>query len=190
MSIYDGSSWKGYKNIGKSEHKGIEVEATGRLCRYFGYRLSGAYQHAEWDEATFRVYEWGATPAADTLKNLDISGQKLPHVPEFTSTLGLNFYFQEYFKFSADLNYFGRQYVDVLNRYEMNDYVMVDAMLSYTRGACKIWILGNNIFEREVDYIANEQGSRNADGTPNHSAYYPLDGASVEAGITFSFKKT
>lgn len=187
MSIYDGSSWKGYKNVGKSEHKGIELEATGLLCQYFGYRLSGAYQHAVWDDATFRAYEWGATPAGDTEKNLDISGQKLPHVPEFTSTLGLDFYFLEYFKFSADINYYGKQYIDVLNRYEMNDYVMVDTMLSYSRGGYKIWLLGNNIFNREVENIFNEKGERNNDGSPKHYAYYPLGGAYVEAGITFSF---
>ncbi|MBW2570004.1 MAG: TonB-dependent receptor [Deltaproteobacteria bacterium] len=188
LSFYDDTDvWRGYFNVGTSKHMGLELEASGRLSSFFGYRLSGAYQHAEWDEATFRAYEWGATPAGDTLKNLDISGRELPHVPEFTSTLGLDFYFMEYFKFSADVNYYGKQYIDVLNRYEMNDYVMVDSMLSYNRGKYKIWVLCNNIFDREVENIFNEKGDRNNDGTPNHYAYYPLEGVCVETGISFSF---
>ena len=188
MSLYDDTgNWQGYKNIGESENKGIEAEATGRLCPYFGYRFLGAYQHVEWDDATFKPYVWGATPAADKRELVDISGKEVPHIPEFTCTLGLDFYFLEYFKFSTDMNYIGKQYIDVLNRYEMNDYVTVDAMLSYKGGRYKIWILGNNIFDREVENIINENGRRNADGTPRHSGYYPMDGRYLEVGITFSF---
>ena len=188
MSIYDDSgSWKGYKNIGESEHKGIELEATGRLCPYLGYRLSGAYQHAEWDDATFKAWVWGSTPADDEYKTVDISGEKVPHVPEFTSTLGLDFYFLEYLKLSADMNYYGKQYIDVLNRYERNDYVTVDAMLSFKRENYKIWVLGNNIFNREVENIFNEKGERTDDGTPKHYAYYPSDGRYLEVGVTINF---
>jgi len=186
LSLYDGASWQGYKNVGKSEHEGIELEASGRLSSYLGYRLQGAYQHAKWDEATFRAYVWGATPAADTQQNLDISGYKVPHIPEFTGSFGLDFYFLEYFKVSADVNYYGTQQIDVLNRYEMEDYVTCDAMISYTRGDYKIWLLGNNIFDREVENQFNEGGKRNADGTPNH-LYYPTDGRYMKVGVTVNF---
>ena len=188
LSIYDDSeSWQGYKNIGESENKGIELEATGHLCPYFGYRFSGAYQHAEWDDATFKPYAWYSNPADDNRELVDISGKKVPHVPEFTSTLGLDFYFLEYFKFSTDINYYGEAYIDVLNRYEMDDYITVDAMLSYKRKNYKIWVLGNNIFDREEENIFNENGQRNNDGTPKHYAYYPKDGRYLEVGITFNF---
>ena len=189
LSIYDDSgSWKGYKNIGESENKGVELEATGRLCQYFGYRLSGNYQHAEWDKATFfKPYVWYPNPADDKRELVDISGEKVPHVPEFTSTLGLDFYFLEYFKFSTDMNYYGEQYIDVLNRYEMSDYITFDAMLSYKRGNYKIWVLGNNIFDRERENIVNENAERNDDGTPKHYAYYPMDGRYLEVGVTFNF---
>ncbi|BBO84799.1 outer membrane heme receptor [Desulfosarcina ovata subsp. sediminis] len=186
LSLYDESNWKGYQNVGESEHRGVELELDGRLCPYFGYRLRGAYQHAEWDDATFRAYVWGDTPADDTRENVDISGEKVPHVPEFTGTLGLDFYFLEYFKFSTDVNYYGRQYVDVLNRYEINDYVTTDAMLSYTRENVKIWMLANNLFDREVENKFNETGDRNADGSPNY-LYYPLDGRYLEVGVSVEF---
>lgn len=188
MSIYDDAGdWQGYKNIGESEHKGVEVEATGILSPYFGYRLSGAYQRAEWDEATFKAYVWYPDPANDRLQLVDISGKKVPHVPDLTSTIGLDFYFLEDFKFSTDLNYYGSQYIDVLNRYEMNNYVTVDAIVSYSQKKYKIWVLGTNLFDREVENIFNERGRRNPDGSPRHYAYYPLDGRYVEVGVTFTF---
>ncbi|GBC63475.1 TonB-dependent receptor [Desulfonema ishimotonii] len=186
LSLYDESDWKGYRNVGESEHRGIELEMDGRLCSFFGYRIRGAYQDAEWEDATFRAYVWGDTPADDTRENVDISGQKVPHVPEFTGTLGLDFYFLDHFKFSTDVNYHGKQYVDVLNRYEISDYMTADAKLSYTRENYKIWLLANNLFDREVENEFNETGRRNADGTPN-ALYYPLDGLYLEAGVSFEF---
>ncbi len=186
LSLYDQKDWKGYSNVGESEHKGLEIEAAGRISPYFGYRFSGAYQHAEWDEANFRTYVWGLTPADDTRENVDISGKKIPQVPEFTSTLGLDFYFMKYCKLSADVNHYGKRYVDVLNRYQMDDYDTVDAMISYKRENVKLWILANNIFDTEKESMFNETGKRNSDGTPSH-LYYPLEGRYVEAGITLTF---
>lgn len=186
ISLYDESDWKGYQNVGESEQKGIELEATGRLCPYFGYRFLGAYQDAEWDDGTFRTFVWGETPSEDTRENVDISGEKVPQIPEFTSTLGLDFYFLEYFKFSTDLNYYGKRYIDVLNRYERGDYATVDAMLSFKQGNYKIWVLGNNIFDKEVENKINEAGRRNLDGTPAH-LYYPIYGRYLEIGVTIDF---
>jgi iron complex outermembrane receptor protein len=186
LSLYDESTWKGYRNVGDSKDKGIELEASGRLCPYFGYRLLAAYQDAEWDDATFRCYAWGETPAEDTLQNVDISGKTVPQIPKFTSTIGLDFYFADYFKLSTDMNYYGERYIDVLNRYERDDYVTFDAMLSYTRANYRIWILGNNLFDNEVENEFNEQGKRNADDTPGH-LYYPLDGRYIETGVTITF---
>ena len=186
LSLYDNTNWKGYRNVGESKHEGLEMEASGRICPFLGYRLLGAYQDAEWDNGTFRAYVWGNTPADDTQQNVDISGQKVPHVPEFTSTFGLDFYFLDNFKFSSDLNYYGKQYVDVLNRYEIDGYVTADASLSYTVENFKVWVLCNNLFNREENNIFNETGKRNSDGTPAHM-YYPLNGRSLEVGLTITF---
>ncbi len=186
LSLYDNSTWKGYQNVGESEHKGVELEASGRLNTMVGYRLQGAYQKAEWEDGTFRAYVWGATPADDTRQNVDISGQDVPHVPKLTGTFGLDFYFLERWKFSADLNYTGKQYVDVLNRYEIGSFVTTDLKLTYTADKYKVWILCNNIFDKEKDNIFNETGERNSDGTGD-SLYYPLNGRYVEAGVSFAF---
>lgn len=186
LSLYDASDWKGYRNVGESKHRGIELEMDGRLCPFFGYRIQGAYQDAEWKDATFRAYVWGDTPAGDTREDVDISGEKVPHVPKFTGTFGLDFYFTDHFKFSMDVNYYGKQYVDVLNRYEINSYITADAKLSYTREKFKIWLLANNLFDREVENKFNETGDRNADGSPNY-LYYPLDGRYLEVGVSLEF---
>ena len=186
LSLYDESTWLGYRNIGKSKHQGIELEAAGRLNAILGYRLSGAYQDAQWEDAIFRAYVWGATPADDERENVDISDEKVPHVPALTTTMGLDFYFTDHFKFSTDLNYYSKQYVDVLNRYEIDDYFTTDAKLSYKRNNYKIWLTANNLLDIEVENKFNETGQRNADGTPNH-LYYPLDGRYLEIGATIEF---
>lgn len=186
LSLYDASTWKGYRNVGESEHQGLELEATGNIHPLVGYRLLGAYQDAQWDSATFRAYAWGDTPAGDTRQNVDISGQKVPHVPEFTGTFGLDFYFLDNWKFSTDLNYYSKQYVDVLNRYEISDYVTTNIGLTYTGKKFKAWVLCNNLFDEEKNNIFNETGQRNSDGTPK-SLYYPLNGRYIEVGVSFAF---
>jgi iron complex outermembrane receptor protein len=186
LSLYDESDWKGYRNVGKSKHQGIELEMEGRLCPYFGYRFLGAYQKARWDEATLKAYIWGQTPAEDSRQDVDISDEYVPHVPEFKSSLGLDFYFFNHFQLSTDVNYYGKQYIDVLNRYEISDYMTVDARISYRKSNYKIWVLANNIFDREVENKFNETGQRNADGSPSH-LYYPLDGRYLEIGATIDF---
>jgi len=186
MSLYDGSSWKGYKNIGDSDHKGVELEANGKLSSFFGYRFQGTYQSAKWDNASFRAYEWGATQSDDSLENFDISGKTVPHVPKFTSTLGLDFYFLEFFKLSADANYYDKQEIDVLNRYQTDAYTTLDLRLSYKRENYRIWVSAFNLLDRKEENMFNEQGKRLSDGSPAHN-YYPLDGRYIEAGISFVF---
>ncbi|MCD4720492.1 MAG: TonB-dependent receptor [Desulfobacula sp.] len=186
MSLYDGSSWKGYKNIGDADHKGVELEANGKLSSFFEYRFQGAYQSAKWDKAIFRAYEFG-TSASSSKDNFDISGKTVPHVPEFTSTLGLDFYFLEFFKLSADANYYGEQEIDVLNRYQTDAYTTLDLRLSYNRKNYKIWLSAFNLLDRKEENIFNEGGAGFPDGSPNHTMYYPLDGRYIEAGISFIF---
>ena len=186
LSLYDLASWKGYQNVGKAEHKGIEIEASGRICSSVGYRFLGAWQDVAWEDATFRAYVWGATPAADTRQNVDISGKKVPQIPEYTTSFGLDFYFWDYFKLSNDVNYIGARHIDVLNRYKTDGHVTFDTMLSYTRNNYKFWILARNLFNKEAESMFNETGRRNADGTPAH-LYYPADGRYIEAGVTITF---
>ncbi len=190
-SYYDETNtWRGYFNAGTSEHLGFELEASGRLCPFFGYRVSGAYQQAKWDEGMFRAYLWGATQAEDDYDRHSIDGKKLVQLPDFTGTFGLDFYFLEHFKVSTDINYYGERYVDMLNQYKSDDYATVDAMLSYTRGIFKIWVLGSNLLNREEEMRTNASGKRNAVGSPagpTDDRYFPIEGRYMEAGITFSF---
>ena len=186
LSLYEDSGWTGYRNAGDSEHKGLEFEASGHINPLVGYRLLGAYQDAKWDNAKFKAYVWGDTPSADSQQIVDISGQTIPHVPEFTGTFGLDFYVQNNWKFSADLNYYGKQYIDVLNRYEISDYVSADFKLTYTGKKFKVWALCNNFFDNEKNNLFNEAGKRNSDGTM-YGLYYPLNGRYIEAGVSFEF---
>lgn len=46
----------------------------------------------------------------------------------------------------------------MLNQYKSDDYATVDAMLSYTRGIFKIWVLGSNLLDREEEIRTNASG--------------------------------
>jgi iron complex outermembrane receptor protein len=56
-SLYEDDTWRGMKNVGEAEMKGIELEADGRPSLLFGYRLAGIYLNAEWTKGEMRVYE-------------------------------------------------------------------------------------------------------------------------------------
>ena len=183
-SVYDENDDScGQGNIGDAEAKGLELEADGRLCRYFGYRLSGAYQEIEWTSGTASAY---IQPGNTHDYKADISGKQINWVPKFSALAGLDFYPMDHLKFSLDMNYIGKRYVDYLNQIEYSAQTTFDARVSYTLNQWKFWILGKNIFDKDLEYTSNSSGKFNSDGEPNN-AYYVQNGRYVEAGISYHF---
>ncbi|BBO87897.1 TonB-dependent receptor [Desulfosarcina ovata] len=183
-SVYDENDDScGQGNIGDAEAKGIEIEADGRLCQYFGYRVAATYQDIEWTSGTAFVY---IHPDNTRDYTADISGKQIYWVPEISGVIGLDFYPMAGLKISMDINYIGERYVDYLNQIEYPDKTTFDARASYTWKAWKVWVLGKNIFDEDLEYASNSSGKLNSDGEPNN-AYYVQNGAYVEAGISYHF---
>jgi iron complex outermembrane receptor protein len=183
-SIYEGTTSRGRGNIGDVDAKGIELEADGRLCSFFGYRLAGTYQDIEWTSGTAPSY---LHPGNTYVRDEDISGKQVYWVPNFSGLLGFDVYPLNGIKFSIDINYTGERYVDYLNRIKYPAKTTVDARVSYTKNQWTFWLLGKNVFDEDLEYVSNTSGKLTGpDGEPKN-AYYIQNGAYFEAGISYNF---
>ena len=181
--FYEGSSYYGQKNTGDAETVGVEVEIDGRPLEWLGYRLMGSYIDAEWSSGMARVYSH-----PDNVRVLaDLDGYQVNGIPEFNGRAGLDFYPVENVKASLDANYWGDYYLDYLNRVEYSSRTTFDAYVAYTRDRFKFWILGKNIFDKEIERPLNSDGELTEPGGKPINSYYVLDGAYVEAGMSIAF---
>ena len=181
--FYDGNSYYGQKNIGDADTYGIEVEIDGRPLDWLGYRLSGAYIDTEWTSGTARVYSH-----PDNVREVaDLDGYQVYGIPEFNGRVGLDFYPVEGVKASLDANYWGDYYLDYLNRVDYPSKTTFDAYLSYTWDKYKVWVLGKNIFDEDLERPINTDGELTEPGGSPLNSYYVLDGAYFEAGMSIEF---
>lgn len=182
-NYYEDGDYIGQKNTGDATTKGLELEVDGRPIQWLGYRLSGAYIDAQWDSGTARIYEH---PTNDRVV-VDLDGYQIHGIPEFTGRLGLDFYLIEGLKASVDINHWGEYYADYANRVNYPSKTTVDASISYNWSNYKIWVLGKNILDEEVERAINTTGQLTEEnGTPKN-AYYVNDGFYFEAGISVCF---
>ena len=182
--IYDASgNWKGNKNVGSAETKGIELEMDGRLLSWFGYRLSGTYLDAEWTSGQMRVYEH---PSNVRVVH-DLDGYDIYGIPNYTYTVGFDFYLMEGLKFIADIHTQGPYYVDYLNRIKYSAKTTVDAKLSYSFRTWEVWLLGKNILDEEIERPINATGRLTAAYGEPRNGYYVQDGRYIEVGVSYNF---
>ena len=189
--FYDSNQkYSGYKNTGDSEHKGIELEMDGKVCPWFGYRLSGTYMEAEWTSGRSRVYTWETLTSKD-FRNLN--GYDLISLPRYKYMVGLDFYPLQNLKFNIDINGTGPCYVDQLNRIEYSGKTTVDTGIRYKLKNWSFWALGKNIFDEEIETVKNRTSKLNSTSGEIErngkyaNLYYPKDGRYFEAGITYHF---
>lgn len=188
LSFYDDSGdWKGWKNVGDSTNKGVEFEAEGELLTWLGYEFNFSYLNAKWDSGTLRLYEYGATPADDILKKMDISGKTVSDVPEFQYRVGINFIPPiAGLRFNMGLSYIGEKYIDAWNRYKNDDVYLVDGKIMYKVSDWSFYLSGENIFNVAYEKIYNSSSARNSNGSPNNT-YYPKNGCYFEGGASYKF---
>jgi len=183
-SYYDtGGTWRGMKNIGEAEIKGLELETDGRICPLFGYRLVGTYLKAEWTKGQMRVYEH---PSNNKVMH-DLGGYDIYGIPNYTYVVGLDFYPGEGLKCSFDINGTGPYYVDYLNRIEYGAKATIDTNISYKINNWKFWVLGKNIFDEEIERVINSTGKLTKANGEYKNAYYVLDGRYMEVGVSYHF---
>ncbi len=180
---YEGSSYMGQKNTGDAETYGVELEIDGRPLQWLGYRISGAYIDAQWKSGTARIYEH----PSNTRVVVDLDGYQVYGIPEFTGRIGLDFYPMKGWKASLDAITCGEYYLDYTNRLTYPAKTTFDASVSYSWDNYKIWILGKNILNEDVERAINSDGElTGANGSPK-TAYYVQDGIYIETGFSIKF---
>ncbi len=180
---YEDGSYMGQKNTGDAETYGVELELDGRPLAWLGYRLSGAYIDAEWTSGTAKIY----SHPDNVQEVIDLDGYQVHGIPEFNGRVGLDFYPHEGLKASVDANIWGEYYLDYANRETYPSKTTFDATLSYSWSHYKIWVLGKNIFDEEMERAINTDGELTGPNGDPATAYYVLDGAYVEAGLSIGF---
>ena len=179
----DAGNWKGNKNIGEAEIKGVELEADGRLTDLFGYHLAGTYLKAEWTKGRMRVYEH---PTNNKVMR-DLDGYDIHGIPDYIYVVGLDFYPTEGLKCGVDVNGYGSYYVDYINRIEYGAKTTVDANISYSMEGWKFWLLGKNIFDEEIERASNTTGQLTGANGEYKNKYYVQDGRYIEVGVSYYF---
>ncbi len=188
LSLYNDSGiWEGWKNVGDSTNKGVELAVEGKPLNWLGYDFSYSYISAKWDNGTLRIYDYGATPAADVARNMDITGKYVLNVPEQQCRVGLTYFTPiDGLRFNLGLSVRGESYIDAWNRYKNKPEYLTDAKIAYEKKNWTMYVSAENLFDKEYCYIANTFSQRNSDGSPNHS-YYPKNGRYIEGGVSFKF---
>jgi iron complex outermembrane receptor protein len=180
---YEDGEYMGQKNTGDAETYGVELELDGRPLDWLGYRLSGAYIQAEWTSGTARIKEH---PSNATV-SADLDGYQVNGIPEWTGRIGLDFYPWAGWKASLDTVVCGEYYLDYTNRLTYPSKTTFDASVSYSWDKYKVWILGKNILDEDVERAINSDGElTGVNGSPK-TAYYVLDGVYIEAGLSVKF---
>ncbi|MEQ2518411.1 carboxypeptidase-like regulatory domain-containing protein [Bacteroides zhangwenhongii] len=92
-------------------HRGIELGATYKLDDHWSFDLAGTISEYYYNNNPMAVENYEATQGDKTsrvyMKNLYVSG-----TPQFAGTFGVR-YFIDYWFLGANLNAFGRNYIDV-----------------------------------------------------------------------------
>ena len=182
-------SFKGYANAGTSIHQGVELEADGRPCDLLGYRLGFTTIDAEWDNASAKVYR---NPDDALSQVTDISGKKLPQVPTYEYTAGLDFYLIQGSRygeciFSVDVHGFGKKYIDYNNNFRYGAVDLVDCKLSHTYKNFEAYLLCSNLFDKEYEKIGNSDGRAFHRMTGGTNGYFTQDGRYIAVGASIKF---
>lgn len=188
LSFYDDTGvYVGWKNVGDSTNKGVELELEGKPLKWLAYDFSYSYTDATWDNGVLRTYDYGATPSADTAKNMDITGKYVANVPKHKYRLGLTFFPPiEGLKLNVGMSIRADSYIDGWNRYKNETEYVTDAKITYERKKWTVYLSADNLFNKEYYYVYNTSSQRNSDGSPNNS-YYLKNGRYIEAGIAYRF---
>jgi iron complex outermembrane receptor protein len=175
--------YQGQKNTGDAETYGLEAEVDGRPLEWLGYRLMAAYIQAQWKSGQARI---NAHPS-NAEEIIDLDGRQVHGIPEWTGRLGLDLFPIKGLKASLDANYWGEYDLDYGNRVAYPDKMTLDASISYAWSKYKIWILGKNLFDEEIERALNADGELTGPGGEPENSYYVQDGIYLEAGLSINF---
>ena len=143
-----------FKNIGETEHKGVEASLAYRIMNGLDINLSGDYTRAE-------VKKNPSDPS--------IEGKYIDRIPEYKLALGLDYSHASGFLASLYGRQIGQFYMDDANEHEYDGYFVADAKLGYKKNfgksEAKLSVGCNNLFDKKYAATAYTSYGKNK--------YYP-----------------
>lgn len=126
-------------NAAKATSKGFELEATAKATRNLKFFTSFGYNVTEFDnfEDYFGNYK----------------GNKNPYAPKYNYNVGAQYRNQQGIYARADLNGYGKTYLDNANQYDRKAYNLVNTKVGYEAKKFDIYFYANNLFDKEYDTI-------------------------------------
>lgn len=155
--------------IGDQESDGIELELSGHPADGFNWLFSYAYTDAELTRFTEAVTV-SLVPFSQVI--LDHSGNQPAWVPEHTARLWLSQRFPFGLTLAGGARYVGERFLDEDNQLELDDYITLDASISYRWQRLTATLHLKNLSDEEYDLRA-----------PTDQAVLPADGFHVLGGL-------
>jgi len=148
-------------NAAKAHSQGIELEADYKLNDEFS--LSGAFglNNTKYDD--FKD------------SNGDYTGNTNIFSPKYNYNIGLQYRSMEGYYARADLNGYGKMYLDKENMYEKKAYSLVNVKVGYESEDYDIYLYAKNLFDKNHDTI-------------NYSKYYTIYSDPREVGIQIAYR--
>lgn len=152
------------QNLDETAHQGVELGFDAEPAEFVSVRGTWSYTRAKFESGQF-------------------SGNYIPMIPRHTASLGATFDLPGSFRLAVDTTWVGKRYLDndLDNSLpQLDDYVTVDAKLSYTRKFLTAYVGVNNLFDEKY----NDYG---AVGSTGRIEFYPAPETNYYGGIKAEF---
>lgn len=137
-------------NAAGARSYGLELEVHAQPAQGWQITAGLGYIHAEYDDWTST--EWNSDYTGLTIN--DYSGKKLPHVPEYTGSLGIQYRHHNGLFARTDAAFTGPMHIDHNNRFTEDAYTLVNLQIGYETERFDIVLFGKNVFNTQYHTYA------------------------------------
>ncbi|MFI5006947.1 MAG: TonB-dependent receptor [Solirubrobacterales bacterium] len=134
------------RQAGDQRSRGIELELSAEARKGWVTYASYAYTDAELTRFA-EIVQTGETSFAV----LDRSGNRPPFAPRHLFNLWTSKQFENGLGLAAGARFVGKQFISEDNRYSVDDYVLLDAAVSYRTGRLRASVNLKNIADQEYE---------------------------------------
>jgi len=132
------STFTGYiSNAASATSKGIELDLNYNLNDSISFFGAFGYNKTTLDSFSDA--------------NGDYSGNYNPYAPKYNFNIGIQYRDNNGYFARADLNGYGKMYIDKENNYEKKAYNLLNLKLGYESDSYDIYLYGKNILDKEYD---------------------------------------
>jgi iron complex outermembrane receptor protein len=143
-------------NSGEHEYEGFEASLRWTESSRFTAYVNAALYHNRFGHF---VIESEEGPEGDVV----LTGNRLPISPDEVWNAGTLFRVARAFDFAIDVKYVGDVMIDQNNTFQLDDYTLVDAAVSWTRQPIRLTLSASNLFDEEYFWSGDTTSGESAD---------------------------